>query len=268
MSDETKIFSNAPFDPNQKNEMDTAEEQQPVDNTKLQRLKALLIAGLSAGAVGGGYLYWGKTRSDSEDIVDDPAPPPHADTAIPDSNLNAEEADSTSSENEIPTSTPIQDEPVAITAVHNANDIPVAMPVVYADAPVADSVVASMDFDEAFAAARAEVGAGGFFEWNNEFYNTYYKEEWDSMSPDAQEGYLASIIDHIDHSSDNPGVDAPEDTIPVTSPIEENMELLDSSMEEEDLDDSTVIIEAGEEPYSSFEGNPDMDNDADVADWL
>lgn len=37
-------------------------------------------------------------------------------------------------------------------------------------------------FAQAFADARAQVGAGGVFEWHGKVYNTFYKEEWDKMS--------------------------------------------------------------------------------------
>ena len=34
-----------------------------------------------------------------------------------------------------------------------------------------------MSFDEAFASARKQVGAGGVFEWRGKLYGTYYKNE-------------------------------------------------------------------------------------------
>jgi len=40
----------------------------------------------------------------------------------------------------------------------------------------------SMSFNEAFAAARAEVGAGGVFVWRGGVYGTYYETEWNNMS--------------------------------------------------------------------------------------
>lgn len=51
--------------------------------------------------------------------------------------------------------------------------------------PVATGVSDDMSFSQAFAVARAEVGAGGAFEWHGQIYGTYYKNEWDGM--DAQE---------------------------------------------------------------------------------
>ena len=39
-----------------------------------------------------------------------------------------------------------------------------------------------MSFNEAFAAARAEVGANGVFKWNGGVYGTFYENEWAEMS--------------------------------------------------------------------------------------
>ncbi len=41
----------------------------------------------------------------------------------------------------------------------------------------------SMSFNEAFAAAREEVGPGGAFVWHGNVYATYHEDEWNSMSP-------------------------------------------------------------------------------------
>ena len=46
-----------------------------------------------------------------------------------------------------------------------------------------------MSFSEAFAAARAEVGAGGIFEWNGNYYGTYYEDEWKEFSDDFKQEF-------------------------------------------------------------------------------
>lgn len=60
-------------------------------------------------------------------------------------------------------------------------------------APVATEVNDSMSFSEAFAAARAEVGAGGVFSWHGQVYGTYYKPEWDAMSDEQRHEYSQSV---------------------------------------------------------------------------
>lgn len=76
----------------------------------------------------------------------------------------------------------------AETGMNAANHTPDATGV-----PVAASVNDEMSFGEAFAAARAEVGAGGVFEWHGNTYNTYYAEEWEAMSPAEREGFFAAV---------------------------------------------------------------------------
>ncbi len=46
-----------------------------------------------------------------------------------------------------------------------------------------------LTFGEAFAAARAQVGAGGVFEWHGGVYGTYYATEWSQMSPAEQQQF-------------------------------------------------------------------------------
>lgn len=58
---------------------------------------------------------------------------------------------------------------------------------------VATTVNDDMSFNEAFAAARAELGPGGCFEWHGQVYATYNAEEWNGMT--AQE--RAQFEDHF-----------------------------------------------------------------------
>lgn len=46
-----------------------------------------------------------------------------------------------------------------------------------------------MSFSQAFAAARAEVGPGGAFEWHGQIYGTYTADEWDNMSAAEKDEY-------------------------------------------------------------------------------
>lgn len=55
--------------------------------------------------------------------------------------------------------------------------------------PSASTVSDDMSFSQAFAAARAEVGAGGAFEWHGGIYSTYTAEEWDNMSSADRDEY-------------------------------------------------------------------------------
>lgn len=66
---------------------------------------------------------------------------------------------------------------------------------------VATGVTDAMSFNEAFAIARSEVGAGGAFEWRGNVYGTYYAEEWNNMTP-------AEKSDFYNHFSWN-NIDSP-----------------------------------------------------------
>lgn len=67
---------------------------------------------------------------------------------------------------------------------------------------IATSVTDDMSFGEAFAAARAEVGPGGAFEWHGNVYATYTADEWNAMTPQQ----IDEFEDHFSwnqHSSYN-----------------------------------------------------------------
>lgn len=67
---------------------------------------------------------------------------------------------------------------------------------------VATTVNDDMSFGEAFAAARADVGSGGCFEWHGNLYSTYTAEEWDSMTAEQRAEWSNHFSwNHIDHSS-------------------------------------------------------------------
>jgi len=59
---------------------------------------------------------------------------------------------------------------------------------------VAGKVTDTMSFDQAFAAARDEVGMGGVFSWQGRWYNTLHKEEWESLSLDQRQEFLEHIM--------------------------------------------------------------------------
>ncbi|GAB2581732.1 hypothetical protein [Spirosoma areae] len=67
---------------------------------------------------------------------------------------------------------------------------PVALP---ADVDVAGKVTDGMSFEQAFGAARAEVGMGGVFSWHGRWYNTFEKEEWSGLSLQQRQEYTEQI---------------------------------------------------------------------------
>ena len=92
----------------------------------------------------------------------------------------------------------------------------------HAAVPAGDVKVAEvsddMSFDEAFASARKQVGAGGVFEWRGKLYGTYYKNEWDAMSQADKDQYAANVFGtpqakvHNENIQEQPQKDMAEDT--------------------------------------------------------
>lgn len=62
---------------------------------------------------------------------------------------------------------------------------------------LATTVTDDMTFDEAFAAARAEMGPGDYFEWHGNYYNTFYQHEWEGMSETEHQAFVASLGDIV-----------------------------------------------------------------------
>lgn len=69
------------------------------------------------------------------------------------------------------------------------------------DISIATDVNDDMSFSEAFAAARAEVGPGGAFEWHGQVYGTFLADEWNDMTQ-AQREEFGSHFSWNQHTSD------------------------------------------------------------------
>ena len=68
---------------------------------------------------------------------------------------------------------------------------------------IATHVTDEMSFEDAFKTARQEVGPGGYFEWNGQLYNTYYKEEWNALSVEERQEYAATVRDEQTPETDH-----------------------------------------------------------------
>lgn len=58
---------------------------------------------------------------------------------------------------------------------------------------IAHNVNDTMTFEQAFASSRDEVGPGGVFNWHNNTYSTFYKEEWNGLSLDEKQEFLHDV---------------------------------------------------------------------------
>ena len=77
--------------------------------------------------------------------------------------------------------------------------------------PVAHSVNDDMSFNEAFAAARAEVGPGGAFTWHGNVYSTYRADDpaWQEMSDEQRSEHGQLIMSQVHPTPYSPTVTAP-----------------------------------------------------------
>jgi len=84
------------------------------------------------------------------------------------------------------------------------------------DARFATSVDDGMSFSEAFAMARNEIGAGGFFNWQDNSYSTFTAEEWHNADPAEQQEFFASVNEQLHFETQaivaQPSVEAINDT--------------------------------------------------------
>ena len=85
-----------------------------------------------------------------------------------------------------------------------------------------------MSFGEAFKAARADTGAGGFFNWKGNSYHTLTKEEWDAL-PEEERAAISQKIQENTHFESSEYHKSEEDDY--------------SETEKEQIDDKEVIEE-------------------------
>ena len=81
---------------------------------------------------------------------------------------------------------------------------PPVQPVTHEEVHFATNVNDSMSFNEAFAAARHEVGAGGAFVWHGTVYGTYYGNEWNAMTSEEQSQFTHDAVDTYHDKDDVP----------------------------------------------------------------
>ncbi len=95
----------------------------------------------------------------------------------------------------------------------------------------------SLSFGQAFETARNSVGSGGVFHWHGNVYNTYTKEEWDNMTPEAKSQFaqqvqpeINSSVEYTNHSVD----DYAHDNVKPTSKIDPKPKAEKDNVDEDD----------------------------------
>ena len=108
---------------------------------------------------------------------------------------------------------------------------------------VPSAVNDEMSFSEAFAAARAEVGPGGAFEWRGNVYSTYTAEEWENMSEEEKDDYFEHFSWGASSSSENDSASVSESQTMNEQVDVSETETIDSDTVEVDVIDSTPEVE-------------------------
>lgn len=151
-------------------------------------------------------------------------------------------------------------------------------PEIHEAAPVAGSVSDDMSFEEAFAEARHEVGAGGVFSWHGQVYSTYTQREWEGMSDEQRHEYTESVSEADvkpepftpeenpetpdDGTASGQEVEHQTEENPENGNSDEEVPTEGTSTDEAAVDDSVVSIEGNEDeviPVESTEEGTDVD---------
>ena len=132
-----------------------------------------------------------------------------------------------------------------------------------ASLPVA-SLHNDLSFGEAFAAARAEVGAGGVFLWHGGIYNTYTAEEWNAMTAEQKSDFAHQVNPEVSvHNVTTPTNDHPDVVVQHSS---DDVQIVDQNNVAAAQDDDVHIV-----GYANVEGHLAVgidvngDGQADVA---
>lgn len=134
---------------------------------------------------------------------------------------------------------------------------------------IAENISDELSFDEAFAAARAAVGAGGAFEWRGGVYGTYYAEEWEAMS-DEEKAEFGDQFEFNPVEEEQTPLDTPLDELlaePEQTPLEVTVdelvaeEVAEPALEDEQVAEAEAVVDAEPEVEVVVENVYDV-NDA------
>ena len=122
----------------------------------------------------------------------------------------------------------------------------------------------NLAFGPAFKSQRELMGQGGVFEYHGKYYNTFYKEEWDSMSEGQKHDYYLAIDSKIDYDksiivSSSREVNHP----PSVAEHNEGMAMHDPSIPESQADEF-ISFEYGHGALESGPGSAHLDPEMDV----
>lgn len=121
--------------------------------------------------------------------------------------------------------------------------------------PILDIQSEDIPFSEAFKTAREINGPGSWFTWKGNIYNTYYKEEWQTMSSSEKDEYLTSL-----HVPNTPAIPLLQEDLVDQAPAEQTQPVVASDIVEvEHPVESTVAFQEINVEPEAFESSPITD---------
>ena len=132
------------------------------------------------------------------------------------------------------------------------------------DINFSNSVNDDMTFEDAFSSARSDVGYGGWFNWNDQSYSTFTKEEWEALSEDERDSFIDEVVNQSDIENAQ-WAESEEDEIESGSPdqyatedevvIGEEQIELEPKLDEEDVETITNADEMNNLSTDDSEGD-------------
>ena len=149
----------------------------------------------------------------------------------------------------------------------------VEVPGLIGEIQVAQGVTDDMSFNEAFAAARAEVGGGGAFVWHGNVYNTYTADEWNAMTDEQREAFgdnflsqAANIDTHTtgNEADDGSGINVVDVNPPIDNPIDDSTPEVEVLGIAQDPDSGAVVAGVAINGQEFVVVDIDNNNEADA----
>lgn len=143
---------------------------------------------------------------------------------------------------------------------------------------MATSVNDDQNFNDAFATARSEVGAGGVFTWHGNVYGTYSADEWNAMSLEDKNNYanrvyasFKPVTSEKHQQGEDEEVaqsfvvepDETEDVQIVVNDYEQNDAVVNTSVQEDVVEDDSIHLERTE----GIEKTQEADNEGKGTGW-
>ena len=143
---------------------------------------AIAAALVGVAALGGAAYGMAQYLDDDGKVAQNTTPPPHEEPP------HADPPPADKHETPVVDQVPVPDPPVE--------------PVPSIEEPrVSEQNHDPLTFEDAFREARTEMGPGHYFEWHGQLYNTYHQAEWEGMSHQQHQDFLASV-----YGDDAPGM--------------------------------------------------------------